>query len=191
MRADAVRRRETLVHEARRIFARHGAGVALESVADAAGVGIATLYRNFASRQALLDAVALAALEDVLVGTEQARVNLVSEHGDPWDVWSTWADEMAAMELGALAAAFAGEYGSGFSEEVAERQRALELSLGGLLESVRGLGFVGSDLTPLELVVGIGRITRPHTSASVMMADDLGLRLVRMLLLGLRESARA
>lgn len=177
--------------EARKIFARQGAGVALESVAEAAGVGIATLYRNFASRQALLDAVALAALEDVLVATEKARVSLISEHGDPWNVWSVWADEMAAMELGALAAALAGEFGAGLSDEVAERQRALEVSLGGLLEEVRGLGFVGSDLAPLELVVGIGRVTRPHTSSSVAMADDLGLRLVRLLLEGLRESARA
>ena len=71
MRADAAKRRQLIVQEARRLFAAHGSDVALEAVAEAAGVGIATLYRNFDSRAALADEVALAILADMrAAGTE-------------------------------------------------------------------------------------------------------------------------
>lgn len=54
MRADALERRKKLLAQARHVFARQGRTVALDVIADAAGVGIATLYRNFASREELL-----------------------------------------------------------------------------------------------------------------------------------------
>ena len=57
MRADAVVNRERLIAEARRFFTAGDASVSLELVAQAAGVGVATLYRNFPTREALVEAV--------------------------------------------------------------------------------------------------------------------------------------
>ncbi|GAA2066490.1 TetR/AcrR family transcriptional regulator [Williamsia deligens] len=54
-RADAVRNRARIVTAARELFASDGIDVALERVAETAGVGIGTLYRNFASREALVE----------------------------------------------------------------------------------------------------------------------------------------
>ncbi len=54
-RADAVRNREKLVTAARELM-NDDPRVPLEKIAAAAGVGIGTLYRNFPSRDSLLEA---------------------------------------------------------------------------------------------------------------------------------------
>jgi AcrR family transcriptional regulator len=54
MRSDARRNRESLLRSAAELFAEEGAGVPLETVARRAGVGIGTLYRHFATREALV-----------------------------------------------------------------------------------------------------------------------------------------
>jgi AcrR family transcriptional regulator len=56
LRADAQRNRDTLLAAASELFAQAGTDVPLEAVAARAGVGIATLYRNFPTRDALVEA---------------------------------------------------------------------------------------------------------------------------------------
>jgi AcrR family transcriptional regulator len=64
-RADALRNRAKLVEAARAAFAAAGDAVPLEGVARDAGVGIGTLYRHFPTREALVEAVYAAELDDV------------------------------------------------------------------------------------------------------------------------------
>lgn len=56
-RADSLRNRVRLLETAKAAFTELGADVALEEIARRAGVGIGTLYRHFATRDALLAAV--------------------------------------------------------------------------------------------------------------------------------------
>ena len=56
-RTDAARNREQLLTVATRVFAAPGAESSLRAIAREAGVGIATLYRHFPTREALVDAV--------------------------------------------------------------------------------------------------------------------------------------
>ena len=63
-RADALSNAARIVAAARRTFARVDGLASLEEVAREAGVGIATLYRHFASREAL----AIAVYEQVFTG---------------------------------------------------------------------------------------------------------------------------
>jgi len=55
MRRDAELNRERLVQAAREMFAERGLRVTLADIANRAGVGVGTLYRNFGSREALFD----------------------------------------------------------------------------------------------------------------------------------------
>ncbi|GLI03390.1 TetR/AcrR family transcriptional regulator [Phytohabitans aurantiacus] len=57
MRADAQRNYDRLMAAARTAFAELGADAPLDDIAKRAGVGNATLYRHFPTRQALLEAV--------------------------------------------------------------------------------------------------------------------------------------
>ena len=56
MRADARRNREKLLAAAVELWADAGEDVALETIAEQAGVGIGTLYRHFPTREALAEA---------------------------------------------------------------------------------------------------------------------------------------
>ncbi|WP_431918143.1 TetR/AcrR family transcriptional regulator [Nonomuraea jabiensis] len=57
MRADAARNYERILAAARSAFAEQGSQAPLDDIAQRAGVGNATLYRHFPTRQALLEAV--------------------------------------------------------------------------------------------------------------------------------------
>lgn len=62
-RADARRNYDALVGAARQAFAELGVDAPLEEIARRAGVGIATLYRNFPTRDLLIEAVYVAEVE--------------------------------------------------------------------------------------------------------------------------------
>jgi AcrR family transcriptional regulator len=56
-RADAKRNREKILRSARTAFAEPGAPVSMAEISRRAGVGMATLYRNFPGRRELLEAL--------------------------------------------------------------------------------------------------------------------------------------
>lgn len=57
MRTDAKRNRARLIEVAVQVFTEYGVDASLNEIAKRAGVGSGTLYRHFASREALLRAV--------------------------------------------------------------------------------------------------------------------------------------
>lgn len=64
-RADAVRNRQRILDAARAAFAATGAETSMAEVARGAGVGPATLYRNFATRRELLQALLADEVDEV------------------------------------------------------------------------------------------------------------------------------
>ena len=70
MRADAAANRQRVVAAAERVFAEQGFGASTEEVARCAGVGIATVFRNFPAKRDLVASVMLGRLEEV---TDLAR----------------------------------------------------------------------------------------------------------------------
>ncbi len=83
-RADALRNYEKLIAAAREAFAESGSSTSLEEIARRAQVGIGTLYRNFPTRQALLEAVYVDEV-DALCRTASDLAAL-----PPWDALVAW-----------------------------------------------------------------------------------------------------
>ncbi|MGP4113620.1 TetR/AcrR family transcriptional regulator [Streptomyces sp. 4N509B] len=83
-RADARRNFDALLAAAREAFATDGVNASLEGIARRAGVNIATLYRNFPTREHLFEAVYLDEVE--------ALARFATELGelDPWEALVTW-----------------------------------------------------------------------------------------------------
>jgi AcrR family transcriptional regulator len=71
-RSDAVRNRAKLVAAARDLFARNGVDVPVEEITQQAGVGMGTLYRHFATKDELIDAVLEDAFAEILALAERA-----------------------------------------------------------------------------------------------------------------------
>ncbi|MGY0063613.1 TetR/AcrR family transcriptional regulator [Streptomyces sp. LZ34] len=89
-RADVQRNRAALLEAAQRHFLRYGVSASLEAVAKEAGVGPATLYRHFPTREALLAAVLQTRSEELV-----ARRADIAQLGDASEALRQW---LRAME---------------------------------------------------------------------------------------------
>ncbi|GAA0375449.1 helix-turn-helix domain-containing protein [Streptomyces blastmyceticus] len=92
LRKDARRNRETLITAAREVCAERGVDAPLDEIARRAGVGNATLYRHFASRAELIEAVFRDSLTPLLRAAEEARA-----HPDPWAGLTAYMDRVFTL----------------------------------------------------------------------------------------------
>ena len=91
LRADARRNRDAIVTAAREAFEADGVLTPLDGVATRAGVGNATLYRNFPTRDDLLAEVMQASLVDALAEADElARTLPPREALTEWLVRLAW-----------------------------------------------------------------------------------------------------
>ncbi|MFE2069597.1 TetR/AcrR family transcriptional regulator [Streptomyces sp. NPDC059467] len=89
VRADAARNRTRLLDAARIAFAS-GAPVSLKQIARDTGVGIATLYRHFPTREALVEAIYQEELAQLRVDAEA-----LLDTEDPAHALRSWMDHFA------------------------------------------------------------------------------------------------
>jgi AcrR family transcriptional regulator len=64
-RRDALRNDATVINAARAVFAEQGPQASMEAIASRAGLGVGTIYRRFAGKDALLDAIAQLIAEEM------------------------------------------------------------------------------------------------------------------------------
>ena len=66
LRADAERNRRRLLEAAQTLFRERGLEVSVSEIAEAAGMGRATLFRNFASKEDLIAAIVADGMHEVV-----------------------------------------------------------------------------------------------------------------------------
>ncbi|MQM24539.1 TetR/AcrR family transcriptional regulator [Glycomyces albidus] len=91
-RSDARRNRDRLVEAARRALSSGEGSLSLESVAREAGVGIGTLYRNFANREQLVEAVYEAEVDRLVT-----RAAELADRMPPREALRSWLVEFAGF----------------------------------------------------------------------------------------------
>lgn len=72
LRADAARNRQRILAAAAEVFAERGLDASLDEVAHVAGVGVGTVYRRFANKEALVDALFEDKVENMVVLAREA-----------------------------------------------------------------------------------------------------------------------
>lgn len=72
MRRDAVRNHERILDAARDVLGESGADACIEEIAARAGVGIGTVYRRFASKDALIDELLRLVIGELTEAASQA-----------------------------------------------------------------------------------------------------------------------
>lgn len=82
---DVVRNRASILDAAQRHFLEHGVGTSLEAVAKEAGVGPATLYRHFPTREAVLAGVLQLRSKELI--EREAQIASVVDAGDALQQW--------------------------------------------------------------------------------------------------------
>jgi AcrR family transcriptional regulator len=97
-RADAKRNRERLLEVAKKVFTRNGAAASLDDIARRSGIGNATLYRHFPTRDALIEAVYRSEVEKLAAAEERFAATL-----PPLEALRAWMllfiDHVAAKTL--------------------------------------------------------------------------------------------
>jgi AcrR family transcriptional regulator len=83
-RADAARNRQRILDAARTAFAAGGAETSMAEIARTSGVGQATLYRNFATRHQLLEALLADEVDEVCAAAATIEGDSPGERLTAW-----------------------------------------------------------------------------------------------------------
>ncbi|MEJ8277917.1 TetR/AcrR family transcriptional regulator [Pseudonocardia spirodelae] len=179
LRADAARNHRRIVETAAAAFESDGADVPLEEIARRAGVGVATLYRRFRTRDVLVRAV----LEDVF--SAEIEPTAAAGDGDPWaDLAGSLGRAVDAIAGRRTILQLAREAGA-FDVESVQRYGA---TLARLLERAREAGAVRPELTPRDLsaVLVMALAVAEGSDAPGSASGEDRARFLALLLDGLR-----
>ncbi|WP_432585842.1 helix-turn-helix domain-containing protein [Streptomyces sp. HD1123-B1] len=185
LRRDAQRNREMLIAAAREIYADQGVDAPLDDIARRAGVGSATLYRRFAGRAELIEAVFGDSLKDILRASLEARQSV-----DAWGGLTAYLDRIFTLlttDRGTNDLMTTAIQGVPSLDSLrTEHRKTIDI----LLRRAQKEGAVRDDITAedfLFLTVMLGR-TIPGAAAA---APTAWRRYLAMLLDGLRPEAAA
>ncbi|WP_329404225.1 TetR/AcrR family transcriptional regulator [Streptomyces melanogenes] len=182
LRADARRNRERILEAAVRAFSEKGPDVAIDTIAKAAGVGSATLYRHFPTREALVEA----AYRNELARVCDSAATLLAAH-TPDRAIRLWMDafiDYLAAKQG-MADALRAAVASG-ADPFAETLDKLGTALATLLHAGADAGLLRPDIDPFDVgfsLAGVALIT------SAPDQRERAGRLLDLLLDGLRYGA--
>ncbi|MFJ7264897.1 TetR/AcrR family transcriptional regulator [Streptomyces globosus] len=146
LRKDAARNWDRIVAVARTLVDQ-GAPLQLNDVAGRAGLGVGTVYRHFATPEALLETVATPCLEALADHGQQALTDT-----DPWDalegfLFRTVEAQVTDASLAPVAAAAADTLPR--TTELKETLRSVSTAL---LDRARDAGAVRRDVAAADLV---------------------------------------
>jgi AcrR family transcriptional regulator len=177
-RKDAALNNERLVQAAREVFAQQGFSATLEDIAKLAGVGVGTVYRNFASKREIVETLYEAAIEAAL-----ADVRTALEIEDPWTALVTFFEVTAshqAQDRG-LGETFLGHDSFGPPEHAAERILAV---VSPLFERARKAEVIRDGVTVTDILPIFAMLNAVYRMSSTQ--PDLWRRYLALLLDGLR-----
>ena len=177
LRADAARNRERILAAAAEVFATRGLEATLDDIAAHAGLGVATVYRRFPNRDALVEALFEERLAEVAAGAA-----LVLDEPDSWVALRRLLETVGGVvtaDQGLFEVLVCRPGG-----RAAVRERMLPI-VSAVIGRAQAEGHVRADLAPtdfpmmLRMLAGIADATRE-------VRPDLWRRYLELLLDGLR-----
>jgi AcrR family transcriptional regulator len=154
LRSDARLNRDRVLEAARELFSQHGLDVPMREVARAAGVGPATLYRRFPTKQALV----VEAFMDELSAC-RSIVREAARDPDPWRAFCSVIERVTVLNARnqGFTTAFLSAY-PGAVDFAAHRVEMLE-EIAAIARRAKGAGRLRSDfeLDDFVLVLLAGR----------------------------------
>jgi len=161
LRADAARNRDAILAVARDVFAEQGLEAPLEVIAARAGVGIATLYRRFPTREKLVAAALVDKVAQYALAAEEALAV-----PDPWTGFAGFVERICELQacdrgLGDLLSMTLSA-----DEHIEQLRRAANDDVIALIERAKASGalradFVGEDLLLLMIATAaVMQVTR-------------------------------
>jgi AcrR family transcriptional regulator len=185
-RADALRNRERIVTAAREMFVEFGPDVPFDEIARRAGVGNATVYRNFHDREALVREVVCSVMDRTSEGAERA----LAETGNAFEALSHFVHAVADERIGALCPMVATAFDEHHPELEAARER-LEQLIEEIMDRARAAGQLRPDVERGDLMIAVAQLSRPPAGTGCLSLDRFVHRHLQLFLDGLRAPARS
>jgi AcrR family transcriptional regulator len=164
LRADAERNRERVIDAAREVFAQHGLDASTNEIARHAGVGVATLFRRFPTRDDLIAAAFAEKMSDYVEAVGDAL-----DDPDPWHGFCTYIERICQMQANdrGFADVLTMTFPTARAFE-ADRRRSGE-ALSKLIERAKATGRLRDDFAhqdvPLILMANAGIVTATRDAA--------------------------
>jgi AcrR family transcriptional regulator len=179
-RADAQRNLDALRDAAKEVFARSGVHAPIRDIAQAAGVGLGTVYRHFPQRSDLVTAV----FRHEVDACAAAAPTLAAAH-PPVEALARWLHrytDFIATKRGLAAALHSGD--PAFSALPAYFDEHLRPALTTLLGAAATAGDIRTDIDPRDLLQAVANLCLPADDD-----PDHVHRMVALLIDGLRYGA--
>jgi AcrR family transcriptional regulator len=138
-RAQAARNDQRILEAAREVFTADPAAP-IAAVAQLAGVGIAALYRRYASKDQLLQRLASDGLGRYLAAAEAA----LADGGDPWEAFAAFLHRSLDAGAGSLTVRLAGSFTA--TDELRGQARTAFALTQRLLERTKAAGALRPDV---------------------------------------------
>jgi AcrR family transcriptional regulator len=148
LRVDARNNRTRIVESARELFAEAGLDVTMTDIARRSGVGVATLYRRFPTKESLVTEAFAEQIEECASFVDDALAD-----PDPWRAFRAVVEQVCAMQAvdKGFTAAFISEFPA---VDCYDQLRArAERGLTALIERAKDAGALRADFTTDDLVL--------------------------------------
>lgn len=189
-RADALRNRERILDAARELLVEHGTDLPLDEVARRAGVGNATLYRNFKDRGELLHHVVLSVTDRVTEHADKALAAQEAGESGAFTALRTFVHAAADERIGALCPTLQTTFDKDHPDLLASLER-LTSGVEDLLGRAHAAGELRPDIGVGDLMVALSQLTRPLPGKACLDFDRFVHRHLQLFLDGLMAPARS
>jgi AcrR family transcriptional regulator len=140
-RAEAARNDELVIAAARNVLSCDP-DAPMSAIADAAGVGMGTLYRRYPSKEALVLRLCLDAM------AELRDIGLAHAEGDPWEAFAGFMTECAGAGAGSLLR-LAGTFAP--PQELFDAAEAMRAAADAVITRAQAAGVVRDDISVGDL----------------------------------------
>jgi AcrR family transcriptional regulator len=169
------------------LFVEEGPDAPLEDIARRAGVGIATLYRGFPDRSALMRAVVL----DVLGRTADEAGLALAEEADAFQALVRYMHRAVDLRVAAVVPALLGQV-SLDDEEMLRARNAASRSVQAIIDAAHSAGTLRPEVTFGDIGLLVIRFSRPLPGSFPRdLNDRLAHRHLDLLIEGLRAKDTA
>jgi AcrR family transcriptional regulator len=157
LRADAARNRERILAAAQHVFSEHGLEASVAEVARVAGVGKATVFRSYPTKEHLIAAIACDRVDWVA-----GLVNQALEQPDAWAAFRDLLVDLAHRHATDLTHLEGLAHQTG-APRLSEARATVNAALRELMDKAKAQGAMRPDATPEDIRVLFHGVTRAMT----------------------------
>ena len=178
-RADAQRNARRLVNAAREALTKTGISATSHDIARRAGVGIGTFYRRVPSREALLEAVLIDTVDEILTHAAAA-----TQDPDPWRGFREFATEY--VQLRATSCGINDILGAAARPNLGPQLSRLRNLIRELVSRAQSAGAMRDDVTWQDVAFALSSVIPDSHTIGLETDESQWRRTLDILLQGLR-----